>query len=82
VFSYRKLLGYSLLFISCVAWTALPVIPFLPFDAERLALWATAAFIFAEITWWLAVPLLGKELLEWCRYSWSKCKELFSNRKD
>lgn len=75
--NYRKLAGYSLLIISCIAWAVLPVIPFLPFDGGQLATWGAGVFIFAEITWWLAMPLLGKELIEACQLWWGKCKAWF-----
>ena len=35
---------------------------------------AGALLVFGEITWWLAVVLLGKELVEACRYYWKKVK--------
>ena len=79
---FRKVLGYSLLIVSCIAWAALPIIPFLEQDTERLAAWGAGLFVFAEITWWLALPLLGKEVLEWWRHYWGKTKEFFSREKN
>ena len=79
--NFRRVLGYSLLIISCIAWAALPIIPFLPFEGEQLVAWGAGVFIFAEITWWLAIPLLGKEILDlWQRY-WVKIKALFSRQQ-
>ena len=60
----RKLLGYSLLVISCLAWAIIPVIPFLSLNVAQKASWATVIFVFAEVTWWLAMPLLGKEIID------------------
>jgi len=80
--TYRKILGYFLLFISCLAWAALPLIPFLPYAGERLTVWAAGVFIFAEITWWPAVLLLGKEFLDWSRYCWDKCRAVLKGRRD
>ena len=73
----RTLAGYAILGISLLAWAALPVIPFLPMEAASKAAWAGGVFIFAEITWWLAVALLGKEIVIWFRQQWDKCKAWF-----
>ena len=72
----RKLLGYILLAISCVAWLAVPVVPFLTLSAIEKASWVGGIIIFAEIVWWLAVLLLGKEIIEWCKnaWQWFKCR--------
>jgi hypothetical protein len=79
---FRGALGYSLFIISCVAWAALPIIPFLPFEGEQRVAWGAGLFIFAEITWWLAILLLGKEILDlWQRYR-GKIKALFSRQQD
>ena len=71
----RKLLGYTLLAISCIAWAVLPVIPFLDISTAAKASWGAGVFIFAEVTWWLAVPLLGKEFIEWCQAGWQWTKQ-------
>lgn len=60
----RKIIGYGLLITSCLAWAVLPAIPFLPLETAQKAAWAGGVFVFAEVTWWLAMPLLGKEILE------------------
>lgn len=77
----RKFLGYMLLTVSCVAWAALPVIPFLSLTAALKASWAGGLFIFAEITWWLALPLLGKEIIDWSKRCWQSFKAFFSASK-
>ncbi len=68
------MIGYGLLAISCIAWILLPSIPFLPLTTETKITWGSGVFIFAEITWWLAIPLLGKEVIAyWQRFSaWIK----------
>ena len=76
----RKLLGYSLLVISCFAWAILPVIPFLSLSVAQKASWATAVFVFAEVTWWLAMPLLGKEIIDYSKAAWQRCKAFFSRK--
>ena len=70
----RKALGYFLLLVSCLAWAALPVIPFLSISTVAKASWAGGLFVFAEVTWWLSIPLLGKEIIEWSRQAWQWCK--------
>ena len=72
-----KILGYSLLVISCLAWAALPIIPFLPLETPIKIAWAGGVFIFAEVTWWMAVPLLGKEIIELLRLWWQYVKITF-----
>ena len=76
----RKLLGYSLLVISCLAWAIIPVIPFLSLNVAQKASWATVIFVFAEVTWWLAMPLLGKEIIDFLKAAWQRCKAFFSRR--
>ena len=76
----RKLLGYSLLVISCIAWAILPTIPFLSLSVAQKASWATVVFVFAEVTWWLAMPLLGKEIIDYSKAAWQRCKAFFSRK--
>lgn len=70
----RKFLGYSLLIISCLAWAALPLVPFLSMDTGQKAQWGGGLFVFAEITWWAAMPLLGKEIIELWQLWWPRIK--------
>ena len=77
----RKLLGYILLAISCIAWLAVPVIPFLPLSALEKASWVGGIIIFAEIAWWLAMPLLGKEIIAWCKNAWQWCVSIWQKCK-
>ncbi|MDG1293342.1 MAG: transporter suffix domain-containing protein [Pseudomonadales bacterium] len=76
----RKLLGYILLAISCLAWLTVPIIPFLSLSAVEKASWAGGIIIFAEIAWWLAMPLLGKEIIAWCKSAWQWCKRALGFR--
>ena len=78
----RKLLGYSLLVISSIAWVIIPVIPFLSLSVAQKASWATAVFVFAEATWWLAMPLLGKEIIDYSKAAWQQCKAFLSRKGD
>ncbi|MEE8059278.1 MAG: transporter suffix domain-containing protein [Pseudomonadales bacterium] len=70
----RKFIGYSLMIISCLAFSMLPIIPFLDWDTARKVAWGTGVVVFAEITWWLAIPFLGKEIVEFSRRWWKKIK--------
>ena len=76
----RKLLGYILLAISCLAWLTVPIIPFLSLSAVEKASWVGGIIIFAEIAWWLAMPLLGKEIIAWCKSAWQWCKRALGFR--
>jgi hypothetical protein len=71
----RKYLGYALLGISCIAFGVLPLIPLFPLEAADKVAWAGALFIFAEITWWAAMPLLGPEMVALLNACWSAIKK-------
>lgn len=77
--TWRKMIGFLLLLISCIAWAALPIIPFLPYKTSVLAAWVGAVFIFAEVTWWLAIPFLGKDMIQWGKVLLAKAKELLKD---
>ena len=66
----RKTAGYALFVLSCLSWAALPAIPFAPLDGVEKAAWAAGLLIFGEVTWWLMVALLGKEIIDWWRQGW------------
>lgn len=76
--SLRKALGWCLLVVSTIAWIVLPAIPFLPLSVDQKAAWGGSLFIFAEITWWAALPLLGKEFIDWSKQLWQQCKQWLS----
>ncbi len=80
--SVREIAGYGLLAVSCIAWSILPVIPFLPASGAEKAAWAGIVFIFAEVTWWSAVPLLGPEFLAFTRAIWQRLKSLIGGTND
>ncbi len=44
--------------------------------------WLGGLFIFGEITWWLAVPLLGKEFIELIKRWWARSMALLKNNAD
>lgn len=76
----RKALGYCLITVSCVAWLLLPVIPFLSISAAAKVSWAGGLFLFAEVTWWLAVPLLGKEMFAWGKQLWQWAQSVLADQ--
>ncbi|NIB38543.1 transporter suffix domain-containing protein [Pseudomaricurvus alkylphenolicus] len=70
--NFRKLIGYTLLVISFLALILLPAIPFLSLGTSSSIALATGLTIVAEACWWLAVPLLGKDFLQWGKRFWGK----------
>ena len=65
---FIKPLAYTLIAISTICWTAVFVIPFLDFSMVEIAGIITALIIVGEITFYIAILLLGKTL-------WNKIKE-------
>ena len=63
----RKIVGFTILIISCIAYGVIPVIPFLPYETEQLAMWGGAVFIFAQVTWYLGLALLGREIIDYSK---------------
>ena len=70
----RQWCGWTLIVISSIAWAILPLVPFLPMEASEKVAAGGALFIFAEVTWWLGVPLLGKEFIALSAQLWRWCK--------
>ncbi len=68
-----KPFAYALIAISTISWTAVFVIPFLDFDALEIAGIITALIIIGEITFYLAILLLGKSV-------WLKIKHKFLSK--
>jgi len=71
----RKILGYILLVLSCVAWGAITTLPFFPISVGQAAAATTGLIVLGEASFFLGVLLLGREV-------WEKIKALFkTNRK-
>lgn len=68
-----KILGFSLIALSTLAWIAVFIVPFLDFSVAQIAAIITVLIIFAEVTFYLAILLLGKPL-------WQKIKQLIHNK--
>ncbi|HEY9037227.1 MAG TPA: hypothetical protein VIM96_11010 [Pseudomonadales bacterium] len=72
-FSLRKLTGWCLLALSSITFLLIFFVPFLESSpAEKIAL-AGSLYLASQITWWLCLPLLGKELLAWTKSAWQAC---------
>jgi hypothetical protein len=73
----RKTLGYAMLFLACLCWVAIPVLPFMGFSAGAIAAFTTGLVIAGEVTFFAGVFLLGKE-------AWNRIKTAFGigARKD
>jgi hypothetical protein len=70
----RKLLGYVLLVLSCVAWGVIPKLPFFDITVGQAAAATTGLIILGEASFFLAVLLLGREV-------WEKIKALFRTER-
>ncbi len=77
----RKTTGYVLFVLSCLGWAVLPFIPFFPISTAAKAAWVAGSLIFAEVTWWLMVLLLGKEVIDYCRRGWRRLREAWAQRR-
>ncbi|NLH49617.1 MAG: transporter suffix domain-containing protein [Myxococcales bacterium] len=61
---WRRAIGYALLAVSTVTWFGgLLGAPFLPLSAARRVAVGGALVVVGEITFWAAVPFLGKEIV-------------------
>jgi len=78
----RKLTGYILLGVSCIAFGVLPIIPFLPIDGDQKLAWAGGVFVFAEVTWWVSMPLLGPEIVALIKKWWDAIKAYLGRSTD
>ena len=73
--SFRKTLGWILFSLSCLGFFLVLLVPFLNCtSAEKLAI-AGGLYLVCQITWWLCVPLLGKEFMDLGRRLWGKSRE-------
>jgi len=66
----RQALGLGLLVVSTVAWLFVFVVPFMTLDTARKAAIVAGLIVFGEVTGWLGLALLGKEMVDALRNSW------------
>jgi hypothetical protein len=70
----RKILGYGLLVLSCVAWGIVPTLPFFDISVGQAAAATTGLIIVGEASFFLGVLLLGRDV-------WEKIKALFRTER-
>lgn len=85
----RQKAGWTIIVISCVIWTALIAVPFLPLTNETKIYWGGALFIAGEVTWYGGLFLLGPEALalirlcgEYLRDRLPNCRRFVSKKAD
>jgi hypothetical protein len=66
----KKLAGYVLLALSCLAWAAIFALPFFEISVGEVAALTTGLMVAGEATFFLGVALLGRE-------AWRKIKAVF-----
>jgi len=60
----RRGIGYALLVISTVTWTGgIVALPLLPLPLAQRAAVGGALILIGEITFWAAIPFLGREIV-------------------
>ena len=70
----RRIIGYTLLVLCCLLWLAILVIPFLGLKGGWIVGLTTGLIIAGEVTFYLGILLLGKEV-------WQKIKSWFKRKK-
>lgn len=66
----KKTIGYVLLALSFVLWVPIALLPFLDLSTEQIAGATTILIIAAEVAFFTAIALLGKEV-------WERIKAVF-----
>ena len=66
--SLRHVLAYGLIATSIIAFLALAAVPFIDLDATGKVYVAGGLVVLSYAAWWLAVPLLGKEIAASARW--------------
>jgi len=58
-----KIIGYSLIALSGIAFFAMLLVPLFPFETKTKAILAGVLLVIMEASFWLAIPFLGKEIV-------------------
>ena len=66
----KKVAGYILLALSCLAWAALFALPLFEISVGEVAALTTGLIVAGEATFFLGIALLGRE-------AWEKIKAVF-----
>jgi hypothetical protein len=69
-----RIVGYSLLLISCISFLLILVFPWFDFSKSQIAGITAGLIIVGEVTFYLSIIILGKSL-------WVKIKSFFRFRK-
>ncbi len=69
--SYLKIIGFTILAISCVLFLLIPVVPFLGFSSAKTAGIAAGLLIAGEVTFYMSLSILGRSF-------WHKIKSRIS----
>ena len=72
--SLKRNLGYFLLATSLLAWSLVLVVPFGEFTKTQMVAISTSLIIAGEVTFYVSILLLGKEI-------WEKIKGIFKRNK-
>ncbi len=82
--SLRKTLGWALFILSSISFLLVALVPFLDLPGTEKVATAGGLYVFSQVTWWVCLPLLGKELIEWGKNRWSdsvkKLKSVINKR--
>ncbi len=70
-----RMLGYSLLLLSCIAWGLLLLVPLSSVSTEQKLASGAGLYIFGQVTWFVCLPLLGREFIDRGRHSWRRVKD-------
>lgn len=72
--SFRKILGWLLFSISSITFLLVFAVPFTSYStAEKTGL-AASLYLASQISWWLCLPLLGKEIIQWMKRLWGRIR--------
>lgn len=82
---WLKIIGYSILILSCILWGLILIIPWLDFSKRELVGITTALIISGEITFYLGLLLAGRSILDTIKsklFFWKKKTEDESRKSE
>lgn len=57
-------IGWIFIFLACISWISLIVIPFLSLSFTLKAMSATACVVLGEVFFWIGTLFIGKEVFQ------------------
>lgn len=60
---FLVVIAVILIVLSCILFGLIFLVPFLPLTKVQKGIAATAVFLAMEITWWVGVALIGKQVI-------------------